>query len=369
MSTPLRSLPAWADVALIPLLNVAAAFFISGLVVLAIGENPLEAVQLLIAGALGDLEGLGFTLYYATSFIFTGLAVAICFHAGLFNIGVEGQAYVAGLGAALASLYLGFLPGYSLVIVAIAAAALFGAAFAAIPGYLQAKRDSHIVITTIMFNYIASALMGYLLVDVLRTPGQMNAETRQFPPGGIVPQFHEVLKPLGIVWPVTPFNLSFLLALAAALGVWALIWRTRLGYEIRTVGVNATAAVYGGISPARITIITTLLSGALAGGLAVNVILGEEHRLILEYTAGFGFVGIAVALMGRAHPVGIILAAILFGVLYQGGAELAFDKPKISRDMIIVIQGLVVLFAGALEHMFRRPVAVLLARRTTQPPI
>jgi len=369
MSTPLRSLPAWADVALIPLLNVAAAFFISGLVVLAIGENPLEAVQLLIAGALGDLEGLGFTLYYATSFIFTGLAVAICFHAGLFNIGVEGQAYVAGLGAALASLYLGFLPGYSLVIVAIAAAALFGAAFAAIPGYLQAKRDSHIVITTIMFNYIASALMGYLLVDVLRTPGQMNAETRQFPPGGIVPQFHEVLKPVGIVWPVTPFNLSFLLALAAALGVWALIWRTRLGYEIRTVGVNATAAVYGGISPARITIITTLLSGALAGGLAVNVILGEEHRLILEYTAGFGFVGIAVALMGRAHPVGIILAAILFGVLYQGGAELAFDKPKISRDMIIVIQGLVVLFAGALEHMFRRPVAVLLARRTTQPPI
>jgi general nucleoside transport system permease protein len=369
MSVPLKPLPAWADVALIPLLNVAAAFFISGLVVLAIGENPIEAVKILISGALGDLEGVGFTLYYATSFIFTGLAVAICFHAGLFNIGVEGQAYVAGLGAALAALYLGFLPGYSLVIVAILAAALFGAAFAAIPGYLQAKRDSHIVITTIMFNYIASALMGYLLVDVLRVPSQMNAETRQFPPGGIVPQFHELLGAMGIHWPVTPFNLSFLLALAAALGVWALIWRTRLGYEIRTVGANSTAAVYGGISPARITIITTLLSGALAGGLAVNVILGEEHRLILEFTAGFGFVGIAVALMGRAHPVGIILAAILFGVLYQGGAELAFDKPKISRDMIVVIQGLVVLFAGALEHMFRRPVAGLLARRTTQPPI
>jgi simple sugar transport system permease protein len=369
MSAPLRPLPAWADVALIPLLNVAAAFFISGLVVLAIGENPIEAVKILVSGAVGDLEGLGFTLYYATSFIFTGLAVAICFHAGLFNIGVEGQAYVAGLGAALVALYLGFLPGYSLVVVAIVAAALFGAAFAAIPGYLQAKRDSHIVITTIMFNYIASALMGYLLVDVLRTPSQMNAETRQFPPGGIVPQFHELLKPLGIIWPVTPFNLSFLLALAAALGVWVLIWRTRLGYEIRTVGVNPTAAVYGGISPARITIVTTLLSGALAGGLAVNVILGEEHRLILEFTGGFGFVGIAVALMGRAHPVGIILAAILFGVLYQGGAELAFDMPKISRDMIIVIQGLVVLFAGALEHMFRRPVAVLLARRVTEPPI
>ena len=368
MSAPVE-LPKWADLALIPLINVAAAFAISGLVVSAIGENPFEAVKLLVGGALGDLEGLGFTLYYATSFIFTGLAVAICFQAGLFNIGVEGQAYVAGLGAALAALYLGFLPGYSLVVVAIAGAALFGAAFAAIPGYLQAKRDSHIVITTIMFNYIASALMAYLLVRVLQVPGQMNAETRQFPRGGILPQFHELLAAVGVKWPVTPFNLSFLLALAAAFGVWLIIWRTRFGYEIRTVGANPTAAIYGGISPARITIVTTLLSGALAGGLAVNVILGEEHRLILDFTAGFGFVGIAVALMGRAHPAGIILAAILFGVLYQGGAELAFDKPKISRDMIVVIQGLVVLFAGALEHMFRRPVATLLARRTTSPPI
>ena len=369
MSAPLKPLPQWADVALIPLVNVAAAFIISGFVVLAIGENPLEAVQILITGALGDLEGIGFTLYYATSFIFTGLAVAICFHAGLFNIGVEGQAYIAGLGAALAALHLGFLPGYTLLFAAIVAAALFGAAFAAIPGYLQAYRDSHIVITTIMFNYIASAIMGYLLVDVLRVPGQMNAETLTFPWNAWAPQFHVVLANFGVHWPDTPFNLSFLLALAAAFAVWLLIWRTRLGYAIRTVGANPTAAIYGGISPARVTVITTLISGALAGGMAVNVILGEEHRLILEYTAGFGFVGIAVALMGRAHPVGIILAAILFGMLYQGGAELAFDKPKISRDMIVVIQGLVVLFAGALEHVFRRPVATLLARRTAQPPI
>ena len=367
MSAPLAPLPRWADVALVPLLNVAAAFFISGLVVIAIGENPFQAIKLLLGGSLGDLEGIGFTLYYATSFIFTGLAVAICFHAGLFNIGVEGQAYIAGLGAALVCLYLGFRPGYTLALVAILAAALFGAAFAAIPGYLQAKRDSHIVITTIMFNYIASAIMGYLLVQVLRAPGQMNPETPKFPPGGIVPQFHEVLALVGVKWPITPFNLSFLLALAAAFAVWLLIWRTRLGYEIRTVGANPTAAIYGGISPARITIVTTLLSGALAGGMAVNVIMGEEHRLILEYTAGFGFVGIAVALMGRAHPAGIVLAAILFGMLYQGGAELAFEKPKISRDMIVVIQGLVVLFAGALEHMFRAPLASVLARRPSRP--
>jgi ABC-type uncharacterized transport system permease subunit len=366
MSAPVE-LPKWADVGLIPLLNVTAAFIISGLVVTAIGENPFEAVRLLIGGALGDLEGIGFTLYYATSFIFTGLAVAICFQAGLFNIGVEGQAYVAGLGAALVCLHLGFLPGYSLAVVAIAGAALFGAGFAAIPGYLQAKRDSHIVITTIMFNYIASAFMGYLLVNVLRVPSQMNPETPTFPPGGNVPQIQTVLQWFGVKWPETPLNLTFVLALLAALTVWVLLWRTRLGYEIRAVGANPTAAIYGGISPARITIITTLMSGALAGGLAVNVILGEEHRLILEYVAGFGFVGIAVALMGRAHPAGIILAAILFGMLYQGGAELAFDKPKISRDMIVVIQGLVVLFAGALEHMFRRPLASLLARFAVRP--
>ena len=162
-------------------------------------------------------------------------------------------------------------------------------------------------------------------------------------------------------------NLSFFLALIAAGWMWILIWRTRLGFEIRTVGANPTAAIYGGISPARITIITTLMSGALAGGLAVNVILGEQHRLILEYVGGFGFVGIAVALMGRAHPAGIVLAAILFGMLYQGGAELAFDKPKISRDMIVLIQGLVVLFAGALEHMFRAPLASLLAKFAARP--
>ena len=371
MSGP-TELPRWADVGLIPLINVGAAFIISGLVVTAIGENPFEAVKLLLGGALGDLEGIGFTLYYATSFIFTGLAVAICFQAGLFNIGVEGQAYVAGLGAALACLYLGFLPGYTLVVVAIAAAALFGAAFAAIPGYLQAKRDSHIVITTIMFNYIASAFMGYLLVRVLREPSQMNPETHVFPPGGWVPQLHALLLYFGVKWPVTPLNLSFFLALIAAGWMWILIWRTRLGFEIRTVGANPTAAIYGGISPARITIITTLMSGALAGGLAVNVILGEQHRLILEYVGGFGFVGIAVALMGRAHPAGIVLAAVLFGMLYQGGAELAFDKPKISRDMIVVIQGLVVLFAGALEHMFRKPLASLLAKfatRTADAPV
>jgi hypothetical protein len=130
-----------------------------------------------------------------------------------------------------------------------------------------------------------------------------------------------------------------------------------LGYAIRVVGSNPTAAVYAGISPARITVIAMLISGALAGGLAVNELMGYQHRLLLEFTSGYGFVGIAVALMGRAHPAGIILASLLFGILYQGGAELAFEQPAITRDMVVVIGGIIILFAGALDGLFRRVVA------------
>ncbi|MFZ4533767.1 MAG: ABC transporter permease, partial [Alsobacter sp.] len=170
------------------------------------------------------------------------------------------------------------------------------------------------------------------------------------------------LAALGLPAPKSPLNLSFVLALACALGVWVLIWRTRLGYAIRTVGANPAAARYGGIDIPRITIIAMLVSGALAGLVAVNEIMGVQHRLLLEFTAGSGFIGIAVALMGRGHPVGIVLAALLFGVLFQGGTELAFDRPAISRDMIVTISGLVILFAGALDGLFRRPLAALLRR-------
>ena len=356
-------LPRWADVALLPLLNVAAAFVISGLVVLAIGEDPLAATRLLITGSLGSFYGLGYTLFYTTNFIFTGLAVAVAFQAGLFNIGGEGQAYIAGLGAALVCLHLQFLPGFILMPLGIIAAAAFGAAWAVVPGYLQAKRGSHIVITTIMFNWLAATLMSYLLVSVMRLPGQMNTETPEFAAQSNVPQLNALWRALGVKVPDTPLNFSFVFALAAAFFVWRLIWRTRLGYEIRTFGASATAAVYAGISPARITMLAMAISGALAGGLAVNELMGSRHLLALEFTSGYGFVGIAVALMGRGHPFGIVLAALLFGMLYQGGAELAFEKPKISRDMIVVIQGLVVLFAGALEGLFRAPLARLLVPR------
>jgi simple sugar transport system permease protein len=356
-------MPKWADTILVPAVSVVAAFLVAGLVVLGIGENPLTATRWLLQGSLGTGEGLGFTLFYMTDFIFVGLAVAVAYHAGLFNIGGEGQATLAGLGIALTLNNLSFLPGFLLVPLGILGAAAFGAAWAAIPGYLQAKRGSHIVITTIMFNWLASVLIVYLLVNVLREPQSMNPETRAFPSQSHIPFMHDVLAVFGIEVPASQLNLSLFLALAAAFFVWLLIYRSRLGYAIRVVGSNPAAAVYAGISPARIIIIAMIISGALAGGLAVNELMGYQHRLLLEFTSGYGFVGIAVALMGRAHPVGIVLASLLFGILYQGGAELAFEQPNITRDMVVVIGGIIILFAGALDGLFRRIVAQLLVRQ------
>ncbi|MEM8570507.1 MAG: ABC transporter permease [Pseudomonadota bacterium] len=361
-------LPKWADLVLIPALNLLLAFLAAGLVVIFIGEDPVEAVHWLVVGALGSSYGLGFTFYYATTFIFTGLAVSIAFQAGLLNIGGEGQAAIGGIGVTLVCLALPW-PHWTLALpFAILGAGLFGAAWAIIPGYLQAKRGSHIVITTIMFNFIASALVVYLLVNVLKVPGSMAPETRNFAPGTNLPFMHEMLGAIGITMTPTPMNFSAILAFLAAFGTWVLIWRTRLGYELRAFGHSEPAAVYGGIDPVRITVITMVISGAMAGMMALNVVMGFQHRLVLDFVGGAGFVGIAVALMGRSHPVGVVLAAILFGILYQGGAELAFEMPDISRDMIVVIQALVILFTGALENLVRAPVTRMFGRvrpRTT----
>jgi general nucleoside transport system permease protein len=359
MSAPVQ-LPVWADVALVPLVSVTAAFLVAGLVVAGIGENPLEASGILVKGALGSAEGWGFTLYYATNLIFTGLAVAVAFHAGLFNIGGEGQATLAGIGAALVCLHLESLPGWMIVPLAIVVAGLSGAAYAFVPGYLQAQRGSHVVITTIMFNLIAATLLVYLLVNVMGKPGSMAPETPEIARHAVLPAMHAMLAPLGIRIPSTPLNAAFLLAIAALAGIWLLIYHSRLGFAIRTVGANPRAAAYAGISPRHITMIAMAISGALAAGLAVNEIMGVQHRLTLEFTSGYGFIGIAVALMGRGHPVGIALASLLFGMLYQGGAELSFEKPAITRDMVVVIGGVVILFAGALDLLFRRMVAYVL---------
>jgi simple sugar transport system permease protein len=356
-------LPRWAEFGLLPLLNLATALVLSGAIVRIMGESPWAACKLLVAGALGSQEAIGYTLYYATNFIFTGLAVAVAYHAGLFNIGAEGQAYIGGLGTGLVCLWLGHWPFWAVLPLAVFAGAGAGAGWAFIPAWLQARRGSHIVITTIMFNFIAAALMTYLLVNVLIKPGQQSPETREFAPGATMPAIHELLAKAGIEFAATPSNLSFVLALAAAGAVWLLLWRTRWGYALRVAGENPAAAVYAGISPPRVTIGAMLLSGALAGGLGLNELMGAQHRLLLDFPGGAGFVGIAVALMGRNHPVGILGAAVLFGALAQGGSQLAFDLPKLNRDMVVVIQGLVILFCGALENVFRTPLAALWRRK------
>ena len=352
-------MPKWADALLVPLISVLIAFFISGLVIIAIGEDPIAAVKLMVTGALGSTYAWGYTLYYATNFIFTGLAVAVAFHARMFNIGGEGQATLGGLGVALVCLSLPW-PHWTFALpAATIGAALFGAAWAAIPAYLQAKRGSHIVITTIMFNFIGAAVLNYMLVNVMRPTGSMDPATRKFPDGANLPTLHDLLAPIGINFSkAAPANVTLLVALLACYLVWLLIWRTRLGYEIRAYGHSETAAVYAGISPTKIIMVSMLISGGLAGLMAINNVMGEAERLVLNSVEGAGFIGIAVALMGRSHPVGVLLAAILFGFLYQGGAELALWT-SIPRDLIVVIQGLVILFTGALDNMVRMPIEAL----------
>jgi len=362
MSAPFARLPRWADYGLIPVVNLVVAFLVAGVVVLLVGENPLDAAAVLVEGAFGSGQNIAYTLFYATNFIFTGLAVAVAFHCGLFNIGGEGQAYIAGLGVVLVCLaFDAILPWWLTFPLAVLASAALGAAWALIPAYLQARRGSHIVITTIMFNFIAASLMVYLLVDVLKPAGSMAPQTRDFLEGAQLPKLRWMFEAFGLTVRSAPLNVSFLLSLLMAFLVWVLIWRTRLGYEMRTYGFSPKAARYAGISESRMIIVAMMISGGLAGMMAINPIMGDQHHMTLDFVSGAGFVGIAVALMGRSHPFGIVPAAILFGALYQGGAELSFEMPNISRDMIVIIQGLVILFAGALEHMFRPAVQTIFA--------
>ena len=351
MSQPV-DLPRWIDLAVLPAVNLAFALAVAGAVVLLVGFEPGQVLALLIEGAFGSRAGISYTLYYATTFIFTGLAVAVAFHGGLFNIGGEGQAVMGGLGAGLAALaFDAWLPAWAMLPLMVLAAALFGMVWAAVPGALQAWRGSHTVITTIMFNFIAAALMSYLLVETLKEPGNMTPESRAFAPSAHMPGLHEALAWAGIQWPRTPLNLTLLLALAASAATWLVLWKSQPGYALRAVGFAPDASLYAGIRPQRLIVMSMAASGALAGFVGVNEIAGVHGRLLPEFVAGAGFAGIAVSLIGRNHPLGIVLASVLFGALYQGGSELAFEINGFSRDMVFLLQGLIVLFAGAMAQV------------------
>lgn len=378
MSSQQTSLPFWVGGVLVPAANLALAAIVTGIVVLAIYwgayakgamtfaqflATPFDAAWYLMSGSFGNLRNLSYTLFFATDFIFAGLAVAVAAHGGLFNIGGEGQAYVAGLGATLICLAFPFLPGVILIPLAILASAIFGAAWAFIPGYLQARRGSHVVITTILMNFIASSLMVYVIVHVLTKPGQMKPQSAHFAPNATLWTLTDIMNALGIDFSKVPLNVSFLLALLCAWLVWLFIWRTPWGYAVRTVGHTHRAANYSGMQVDRIIIAVMCLSGALAGMIAVNEVMGAQQRLILNFVGGAGFVGVAVSLMGRNNPLGIVFASLLFGALYQGGSELNFSMPAINRDLTVVIQGVIILFAGALEHLFRAPIESAFRRK------
>ncbi|MEY3447167.1 MAG: hypothetical protein RIR45_1922 [Pseudomonadota bacterium] len=347
-----KPLPRWADLVLLPALCLGVALLAAAVVVAMVGQNPAEVILVLVQGAFGSPRGLSYTLYYATTFVFTGLAVAVAAHGGLFNIGGEGQAIMGGLGTGLAALWLSAtLPTWLMLPVMLVSGALFGLVWAAVPAYLQAYRGSHVVITTIMFNFIASSLLVYLLVNHLRPAGTMSVESAAFAESAKLPSMRDALAWIGVDWPASPLNLSVLLALLAALGVYLYLWRTRAGYHLRAVGSSPSAAEYAGIKSRHQVVIGMSISGALAGMVGMNEIAGVSGRLLLEFVSGAGFTGIAVALMGRNHPVGIIFASVLFGALFQGGAEVAFEVRGFSRDMVVMLQGFIVLFSGAMVYV------------------
>ena len=358
-----QALPRWADLVLLPVVCLAVALLVAAGVVALVGQNPVDVISVLVRGAFGTQRGISYTFYYATTFIFTGLAVAVALNGGLFNIGGEGQAILGGLGTGLAALWFGaYLPAWLMLPVMLIFGAGFGTVWAVVPGYLQAYRGSHVVITTIMFNFIASSLLVYLLVNHLRPKGTMSVESLPFEASAKLPGVHEALAWIGVQWPSSPLNLSVFLALLAALAVYLLLWRTRAGFHLRAVGSSPSAAEYAGIRSKRQVIVAMAISGALAGLVGMNEIAGVSGKLLLEFVSGAGFTGIAVALMGRNHPVGIVLASILFGALYQGGAEVAFEIRGFSRDMVVMVQGFIVLFSGAMVYVIARPVGWALSK-------
>lgn len=325
-----------------PIVAVAAALLVGGLVVLAIGESPVRVYGILFRGAFGSVDSVGLIFFNACPLIFAGLAVAFAFRAGLFNIGGEGQLYIGSFVCAWVGLALGRLPAVLAVPILIAAGAAGGALWAAIPGILKARFGVHEVINTIMMNFIAIGLTSYLVINVFKEAGQMTPETSEIAAGGHLPRLASWLSPLGIPLPhANPLNASIFVALAAVLVAWFILHRTTLGYEIRAVGANAKAAECAGVNVRRTLVIAMILSGAFAGLVATNEVMGFRHRFLDNFSSGIGFMGIAVALLGRNTPIGVLFAALLFGILNTGALEVDVFT-NVPRELILVLQAVTI---------------------------
>jgi general nucleoside transport system permease protein len=295
---------------------------------------PLQAYANLFEGAFGSTRGILFTIATATPLILGGMAVGLGFKAGLFNIGAQGQFLMGGLGSAAVGAWMSGAPGIAAIPIAILSGALLGAAWGFIPGALKAWTGAHEVVTTIMLNFIAGAIIGYLITGPLEAPGF--GFSRTGPLGNAeLPAFEG-----------TTIHLGVLIAFALVPVVWWLLWRSTLGFEIRTVGANPDAARYAGMRPAMLTILTMSLCGMLAGLAGAGQILGISHFMTASYGTSIGFDAISIALLGRSNPFGITAAALLFGAM-RAGSGLMQIEAGIPVEIIDVIQALILLFLAA----------------------
>jgi ABC-type uncharacterized transport system permease subunit len=332
-----------------PLIAVVAAFLAGGIVVLLIGDDPIYTYRLLIGSALSWPDGIGYTLFYATPLIFTGLAVAVGFRCGLLNIGAEGQLTIAAFATAWVGFTFSNLPAWMLIPLACAAAILAGAVWAAIPGVLKARFGSHEVINTIMMNFIAAGVASALTQSYFKDPGDAILQTHSIAAAAHIPRLGRFIPGLP---ERIPTNIAFLLAIAACGLVYVFLWRTKWGYEIRATGANPKAAEYGGISVRKQIMLSMAVSGGLAGLVAINEVMGYRYRYYQGFSPQYGFTGIAVALLGRNHPAGVLVAAIFFGALTRGGLFVDIFTENVSKDLVLVLQALVILFVAA-EALFR----------------
>jgi len=328
---------------LVPLLAILTAMIVGGIVIAFVGGNPFAAYIGLAQGAFGSFKALSETAVWASPYIFAGLAVALAFKGGLFNIGAEGQLAFGAVAAAWFGYALPEILGFSLptiihIPLAVGMGILAGAIWAAIPGALKAYTGGHEVINTIMMNYIALNMVSFLLNGPMkdRSPNNVIART---------PEITESAR-IGSIFEGFRIHWGFVLALVVAALVWWLLWKTTIGLEIRTVGANPDAAQYAGINVKRTIILTMGLSGLLAGLAGAIEVTALNYRHELGFSVGYGFDAIAIALLGKTHPAGVVVGAILFAAMRNGATRMQF-LTQIPVDIISVIQALILLFVAA----------------------
>ncbi len=334
----------WRTGLVIPALAVFTALVIGGIIIMLTGyslSETLAAYRALLEGSVGSLRAISQTLTEATPLIFTGLAVALAFRAGLFNIGGEGQLLMGGMLAVLAGFTFTGLPLVIHLPLAIVCGAIGGAIWGFIPGFLKARTGAHEVIVTIMLNYVAYRLVDYLLKSAL-----FQREGRNDPISKTIEESAKLPKLLAWVDPAMRVHLGLFLAIGAAIFIWWLLFRTNTGFEFRAVGANPSAARYAGMSVTKVYILVMTIAGALAGLAGTGQVLGLLDRASPGFSAGLGFDGIAVALLGRSNPAGVVAAAVLFGGLNAGGQYMQANA-NVGIDLISVIQALIIIFVAA----------------------